>query len=306
MDKKFIAFTLIELLVVIAIIGILSGLIVVTMSGVTTKATIAKSQVFSNSLRNALMLNLISEWKFDGSGATDGQNPNSSYLQDTWGSANTLSTNGIVYVRSGSNCVSGSCLQVDSSYVYSNASNLNPGTGSLTVEGWVYPTDYTYPMTRFPVGNYAGSGTPCWAVDNGYSASGIRILFSDGTNRVDSFLTCDGGYTPLDTLNKWAHIAVSFDRTAGKAYAYINGVKQTNSVNISSATGNVTNPSFQIGNTAGWLLDGKMDSFRIYNSAVPSSVIKEQYYAGLNSLFLNGGLTKEEYQSRINDYASNN
>ena len=51
--NKFIkqAFTLIELLVVIAIIGILSGLIVVSMSGVTQKATIAKAQVFSNSLR---------------------------------------------------------------------------------------------------------------------------------------------------------------------------------------------------------------------------------------------------------------
>ena len=48
------AFTLIELLVVIAIIGILSGLIVVTMSGVTQKARIAKAQAFSNSLRNAL------------------------------------------------------------------------------------------------------------------------------------------------------------------------------------------------------------------------------------------------------------
>jgi prepilin-type N-terminal cleavage/methylation domain-containing protein len=47
------AFTLIELLVVIAIIGILSGLIVVSMGGVTQKANIAKAQVFSNSLKNA-------------------------------------------------------------------------------------------------------------------------------------------------------------------------------------------------------------------------------------------------------------
>ena len=45
---KQLAFTLIELLVVIAVIGILSGLIVVSMSGVTNKATIAKAQVFSN------------------------------------------------------------------------------------------------------------------------------------------------------------------------------------------------------------------------------------------------------------------
>jgi prepilin-type N-terminal cleavage/methylation domain-containing protein len=56
------AFTLIELLVVIAIIGILSGLIVVSMSGVTQKANIAKAQVFSNSLRNSLMLIIVGEW----------------------------------------------------------------------------------------------------------------------------------------------------------------------------------------------------------------------------------------------------
>jgi len=59
------AFTLIELLVVIAIIGILSGLIIVSMNGITNSATVAKAQVFSNSLRNALMMNLVSEWKFD-------------------------------------------------------------------------------------------------------------------------------------------------------------------------------------------------------------------------------------------------
>jgi prepilin-type N-terminal cleavage/methylation domain-containing protein len=77
MNKLFFkAFTLIELLVVIAIIGILSGLIVVTMSGVTAKATIAKGQVFSNSLRNALMLNLAAEYRLDGN------------ANDSWGSNN--------------------------------------------------------------------------------------------------------------------------------------------------------------------------------------------------------------------------
>jgi len=74
------AFTLIELLVVIAIIGILSGLIVVSMGNMNQKATIAKAQVFSNSLRNSLMANIVSEWKMDeGSGAT---------VNDTWGGLN--------------------------------------------------------------------------------------------------------------------------------------------------------------------------------------------------------------------------
>ena len=59
------AFTLIELLVVIAIIGILSGLIITTMSGATESARIAKLKVYSNSVRDTLGANLVSEWKLD-------------------------------------------------------------------------------------------------------------------------------------------------------------------------------------------------------------------------------------------------
>ncbi|MDD4531537.1 MAG: type II secretion system protein, partial [Candidatus Pacebacteria bacterium] len=111
------SFTLIELLVVIAIIGILSGLIVVTMNGVTAKANIAKSQVFSNSLRNALMLNLVSEWKFDGSGLSDGATANTSYFVDTWSQKNGSVTATPPTVLSGNNCVSNSCLAFNSQFI---------------------------------------------------------------------------------------------------------------------------------------------------------------------------------------------
>ena len=63
--NKRTAFTLIELLVVIAIIGILSGLIIVSVSGAAQKATIAKAQIFSNSLRNSLMMNMVAEFKLE-------------------------------------------------------------------------------------------------------------------------------------------------------------------------------------------------------------------------------------------------
>ena len=312
MDKlSKIAFTLIELLVVIAIIGILSGLIVVTMNGVTAKANIAKSQVFSNSLRNSLMMNLVSEWKFNGSGVSDGSHLTADYAKDSWGINDATSSSSYATVLSGSNCVEGSCVQLNNGnygYLYSSAVNLNPGTGSLTVEGWVYATDYTYPRTRFPFGDYAGSGTPCWAIDDSYYSNGIGILFSDGTNRFDNVMALDSGYRPTNTLNKWAHIVASFDRTAGRIYIYVNGKKQSNYADISSVTGNVYNPSnrVQVGNAAGWILYGRVDNVRIYNIATPASFVKEQYYSGLNSLFLNGGITKEEYLSRLNDYASNN
>ena len=59
------SFTLIELLVVIVIIGILAGVIIVSTSSSISKASIAKSKVFSESLRNELILNLKMEFSFD-------------------------------------------------------------------------------------------------------------------------------------------------------------------------------------------------------------------------------------------------
>jgi len=102
------AFTLIELLVVIAIIGILSGLIIVSMGGITSSATVAKAQVFSNSLRNALMMNLVAEYKLDGN------------ANDNWGGRNgTL--HGTTTVSSG--CPQGTCLSFNGSSDYVNFSD---------------------------------------------------------------------------------------------------------------------------------------------------------------------------------------
>ncbi|MDD4531589.1 MAG: prepilin-type N-terminal cleavage/methylation domain-containing protein, partial [Candidatus Pacebacteria bacterium] len=155
------AFTLIELLVVIAIIGILSGLIIVTMNGVTAKANIAKSQVFSNSLRNALMLNLVSEWKFDGSGVLDGGDATTVYTQDTWGANHGSSITGTLKVYSGNNCVTGSCLYFDGSSYISGGSSLIPSQPFYTIEGWVkIPSSETGGANRYLINLNSGGDAP--------------------------------------------------------------------------------------------------------------------------------------------------
>jgi|WetSurMetagenome_2_1015567.scaffolds.fasta_scaffold222221_2 prepilin-type N-terminal cleavage/methylation domain-containing protein len=133
------AFTLIELLVVIAIVGILSGLIVVSMSGMTQKAVVAKARIFSSSLRNSLMINLVSDWKLDDASGT--------VAADTWGTNNgTLTsfadttagygdanTSGWV---SSSNCVFNTCLKFDGTddrIVFGSATKYS----QYTIEVWL-------------------------------------------------------------------------------------------------------------------------------------------------------------------------
>ncbi|MFA5368644.1 MAG: type II secretion system protein [Candidatus Paceibacterota bacterium] len=71
MTKLNKGFTLIELLVVIAIIGILSGLIIVSMSSATRSANDARVQAGADQMRSAAMLYAISHSNlFNANGTT--------------------------------------------------------------------------------------------------------------------------------------------------------------------------------------------------------------------------------------------
>jgi prepilin-type N-terminal cleavage/methylation domain-containing protein len=293
-----LAFTLIELLVVIAIIGILSGLIVVTMSGVTQKATVAKSQVFSNSLRNALMLNLVSEWKFDeGTGST---------TADSWSRVNNGTLIGATHLpvwKSGSDCIRGSCLQFDGTEDYINCGNdssLNT-TEAVTLEIWA----------KY-VGNHSSSGDyDQFFMVREYGYRGA-YLFGFYSNKPYLYASHDGSawtwtlsqnkvYGSLGDMN-WHHYVATINKDTG-ARLYVDGTV----VDSSSTTGTIkSEPSatLYVGRRSPLFFQGYLDEARLYNFSVPSSQIKEQYYSGLNNLLINGNISKEEYLNRINDYTA--
>lgn len=289
------AFTLIELLVVIAIIGILSGLIVVSMSGVTAKANIAKAQVFSNSLRNSLMNNIVAEWKFDGT-ATDGTAATNNDVLDSWGGVND-GTVGVSpntpTVKTGSNCVSNSCLSFDGSDIvdFGNDQSLHI-TSKITIGVWVYPLA-------------ASSSIYTRIIEKGWSSEGSYILMKDNTDKFRFTLMLDSGSRSAlsnnsypSYINQWHYIAAQYDGSTVKMY--IDGALQ-NATSTYSKTFGILSETITIGGANS--LIGTMDDIRVFNDAITISQIKEQYYSGLNSLFLNGGITKEEYLSRISNYA---
>ncbi|MCK9446367.1 prepilin-type N-terminal cleavage/methylation domain-containing protein [bacterium] len=291
------AFTLIELLVVIAIIGILSGLIVVSMSGVTDKANIAKAQVFSNSLRNSLMLNLISEWKLDEIIGTA-----SPYTTpDSWSGGNT----GTLYGTGGtqvfpqlqnSNCVSNKCFLFDGTddYVdFGNAINLKSPQGTMNY--WLYLTDLTTGRGVIHIYEIGGSDY----LRNYINPNGQIDLVIEDEN-----VSCVNVVSNALPLNKWTNITWVQDGISIKLYingqlsilaGTNSGVWWTNHLSILTTRLGLSWTYFK----------GSIDEIRMYNAAMQTSQIKEQYYAGLNSLLANGSISARDYLLRLNETAQN-
>lgn len=296
------AFTLIELLVVIAIIGILSGLIVVSMGGMTDKATIAKAQVFSNSLRNSLMMNLVAEWRLDEGGT-------SQWADDVWSNndailGDSLSSNGFDPLWS-NNCVRGNCLFFDNIDDFLNCgagSNLNISSGPVTIETWIYPQK----TTNYILGNSSNNANyGYYALETqaskpffGFNSSSGTVGYR-GNNNID--------------LNKWSHLLVMHTFGAGSnTKIYINGIQQTGLwvVNTGNEVPTCTSSCrLEMGHWYGtpastndeYHFYGKIDEVRIYNAILSTSQIQEQYYLGLNKMLNSGNISKEEYILRSNN-----
>ena len=277
------AFTLIELLVVIAVIGILSGLIIVSMSGTADKATIAKAQVFNNSLRNSLMLDIVSEWRFD-------ENTGAS-VADSWNGGNTGTLVGTPTWRTSSNCIQGSCIEFDGIDDLINISFV-PGvttTGNYTMTAWFKKTN----TNNGTIINISNSGSN----RNGIMFSSSQIIVC-GYYNGSTYTSVN--YSDL-SLNVWHHVVCT--NKAGVLSLYIDG-RNVNSGTTGSSLSSTQN-CIGYNTNAGVYFTGLMDEIRIYNATVPTSQIEKEYFTGLNNLLINGGIDKEEYLNRIDDYAKN-
>ena len=289
MNKK-IAFTLIELLVVIAVIGILSGLIVVSMNGTTEKASIAKGQIFSNSVRNSLMDDIVAEWKFE---ENAGQ-----VISDSWGGINNCTVGTTSSVEStdptwtSTGCLYGKCLSFDGSNDFANCGSdaSISSLGSLTISTWIKPNNLTTQQAiwgsgvyRISFGSTIGGGTNVKAI--GFVETGIAVWTLTG----DNVLT-DG----------WMNIVYTKNGPGATANFYLNGKKMTLAINgiftlnNSGATylGTFQNNLF---------FNGLMDDTRIYNTALSGYQIKESYFADLGKMLAKGNISGKEYLSILSN-----
>ena len=257
------SFTLIELLVVIVIIGILAGVIIVSVSSSINKANFAKAQSFSNTVQNELLGDLVSEWTFD--------NP-SLPGEDTWGNNDGI-VSGATYVpKANGECVYGGCMIFDGNDYIDCGELGNPAHGTIAL--WALKTDTA---ERYLLDGRGGGNGYLITHYDGYDVNFYGLIHWNGLE-----------------INKWNFIVVAVNPTETKLY--VNGDFKASgnglSINFSSVKigARYTNSSFFL---------GLIDDVRIYNEALSSSQIREQYIAGINSLLANNNISKEEYNQRI-------
>ena len=278
------SFTLIELLVVIVIIGILAGVIMISTSSSIDKANIAKSKVFAESVKNNLLLNLISEWGLeDGSG---------NIISDSWGNYNFTKYNDVIWVTDEQQCVEGGCISFGGETDYATAT-INEGimqqinyTGQFTLEIWA-KSNYQAGSERILIGRTGWHGGLLAAYGN-YSFQLVKV---DGApyNAIN-----------VSNTNKWQYLVGTYNN--GHMELYSNGVYIGESNLVSMHSYNTT---LYIGgiNNISYCFNGFLDEAKVYNATLTSFKIKQNYIAGLDSLLSQGSISKKDYNQRINELA---
>lgn len=302
--NRNLAFTLIELLVVIAIIGILSGIIIVSMSNLTEPARVAKLKVFDNSVRNSLGANLLSQWSFDdvsGSSVADSWNGSGAgtlynFTSTTAGYGDSNSDGWL----SSSNCVSGTCLKFDGSNDHVDIAGSNSTTSPLAITGAFTLSFWVKRTTPGTVNCIIGRGM-C-LVGNGYNGGYFVSISSDNNIHFEIY---DTGtvyptYASYGTDAKWHHVAVAWDGTKNthSTKVYLDGILGGQGTSTIAAMGQPAS-YFTIGIYGSFPFAGSIDEVRIFSAAIPSAQIKGMYFTGLNKLLIKRNITQQEYTERI-------
>jgi len=283
------AFTLLELLVVITIIGILSSIVIVSMSGSTDSAIIAKSKAYAQQVHALLGANAVGVWNFDeGAGTT---------LTDISGYGNNGTLNkgangtGLDWVASD---IEGTALQFDGVDDYIDAGNRVSLdiTDAITIESWIYPIS--------KVAAWSDTGIVMMGDINGVPY-GYTLDIRTAAGKLWFYINHPNNLQISLSRNVWTHVVATYSKTEGKMRVYKNGVSaafKDYSLNI----GGITERSLMIGKQGSQYFFGLIDEARIYTEALPSTEIQKHYVQGLERLLTNQVITKAEYDQRIEEF----
>ena len=134
-----------------------------------------------------------------------------------------------------------------------------------------------------------------WGDANSNQGNGLRLFTGEKIRFY--FWSNDLDVYTGDLTNKWHHIVAIYDNITNKQKVYVDGqLKEERTPSIP----NTMNSDLYIGMRPDTEhFNGLLNNVQIYNQSIPDSEIKQNYIAGLSSMFANGSMSKEEYSERI-------
>jgi len=280
------AFTLLELLVVITIIGILSSIVIVSMSGSTYSATIAKGKAYAQQVHALLGANAVGVWNFDeGTGDT---------VYDISGYGNDGTLVGDTHFIDSD--IEGHALSFDGTGDYvdcGNGESFNI-TSAITVLYWEYDISPVHTSGR--VGKKS-----------------IFDISRRGVSDIYTHVYVDSAYQGLYGTDKltpgaWHHVVMTYDSLTRELAVFINGIKELSKIltGLSEYTLNASVYNLEIGRMGyqGTIdyFHGLIDDVRIYSEALSAAEIQKHYVQGLEKLLSNQAITRSEYDQRMEEF----
>ena len=158
-----------------------------------------------------------------------------------------------------------------------NNALLEPGSGDFSLEAWVYYSAIAG-SSRVIVGKTDGGGSADW----GY---GLRTGSNGGTYmEVGNGTTSTTSPSYTVTTGQWYHIVGVYTNVASNSIElYVNGVSQGSNSHSFASVKNTTRPlffgSFDGGATFAQWFDGRIGITRLYNTALTSAQVLQNYNA---------------------------
>jgi len=286
------SFTLLELLVVITIIGILSSIVIVSMSGSTDSATIAKGKAYAQQVHALLGANAVGVWNFDeGTGTT---------LTDISGYGNNGIINrgangtGLEWFNSD---IEGFVLMYDGVDDRVDLTNKYTFTADHTIGMWININNF---IEGKQLGLFHNSSYCCQSYlgIGGTGGQSVTTLISGETDTNADAISIYHSSTPF-VVENWYHIVIIQDNNKNW-YLYINGQYMgTDTTADSNLTFNQIGHGYS---NSECYFPGLIDEVRIYSEALPATEIQEHYVQGLNKLLANQVITQAEYDQRMEEF----
>jgi prepilin-type N-terminal cleavage/methylation domain-containing protein len=285
------AFTLLELLVVITIIGILASIVVVSMSGSTDSATIAKGKAYAQQVHALLGHEAVGVWNFDeGTVNTcsvtqdacdiSGYNNHGTFVGDTHFVPSDIGGYALSFdgVNDSVNCGSNESLNI---------------AGDITIAAWI-KLNSVVQTEQSIVSKNTSSNAGYWLFYNHSTGNQKFGFYGVNNTRANSTIS--------PSLDEWTHVVVI--RNGTNVTFYVNGIFDV-TVIIGGVVNSVSYSPLKFSTRSdgtSWPFSGLIDDVRIYAEALPATEIQKHYAQGLERLLVNQSITQSEHDQRMEEF----